>query len=47
MLAVSTPSMLVGVVFGCILITNVIQSKSLHKPRHIFQALSVCSSLMR
>lgn len=47
MLAVSTPSMLVGFVFGSLLIINVIYTKSLHKPRHMFQALSVSSSLMR
>ena len=47
LLVASIPCMLVGFVFGCVLIVNVLFTKSLHKPRHLFQALSVSSSLMR
>ena len=47
LLLVSTPCSLLGLLFGCILVINILLTKSLHKPRHLFQALAVCSSLAR
>ena len=47
LLLVSTPCSLLGLVFGCILVINILLTKSLHKPKHLFQALAVCSSLAR
>ena len=45
LLLVSTPCSVLGLVFGCILVINILLTKSLHKPKHLFQALAVCSSL--
>ena len=47
LLLVSTPCSLLGLLFGCILVINILLTKSLHKPKHLFQALAVCSSLAR
>ena len=47
LLLVSTPSSVLGFVFGCILVINILLTKSLHKPKNLFQALAVFSSLAR